>query len=417
MVAQKREHKGTKNKMSEKVLDFDSYGTDLGKMASREEIEKPKRGSRNPAAWMKLEPDNDYDLRILPGDPEAEGEWKGMPYIRTWQHFRVGPSENDRCLCPSRMSECVQRCYICEQIDELNMTGDKVDEQRAGKMKPGQSFIYQVIDRADPIWIAGDHGIEDKTEMIGKPKIKFLRLPWSAHSQLLDYYADPEYGDLSHPISGLDVKVSRTGCDLNTRYGVKTKRKNSPMFETVAGDPDVDLITEAINSMHSLPTHPFFKIPTYDETVAAMMGTNPEEHKEIDNTGRVTAQLPTSRAASIEGWEELVTSERHGQAPPVAMTVSEVAKWGGWEVDEVKEATPCYGKEPDHTDKICLDCPIKAPCANIFHDKTGKYSMKAPDPEKPKLGGKKKNGDDGEESKESSTGGMKDFLKEAGAKS
>jgi len=364
-------------------FDFDKYGSDLSKMKSREEIEKPRKSSRNPTILFDFKNCKEMAVRLLPtGNPDGESAFAGMPYFRIFQHWNIGPGDSGRSLCPHGMSDKKEPCYICEYRKSLFETGDKIDEARAEKMAPKQNFLYQVIDREDSVWKEGDKGLQEAMErgfdLLGKPKVKILRIPWAAHSQILDYYASSDYGDLSHPINGLDILITKTGEGFSTRYSVKTRRHNSPIFAHDNGDPDFKMIKAAIEMLQNLEEHPFYKQPTYDETVAAQLGTEVAA-KDSNARGALPVMRASEDTALLTAWKEMVLSNQEGGFPSKPMTAEEVASWGGWTVEEVNSNVPCYSKEPDHTDKTCHACPIKSPCAATFYQTNGgRYSIKAP---------------------------------------
>lgn len=366
------------------ALDFSKYESNTEKLKEREEIEKPKRMT-TPTTFMKLDP-GEYVVRLLPS-AATEEPFAGMPYMRLWQHWNVGPN-NDRVLCPEKMAEDRHErdhCYICEQVSALYATGAKPDEKLANQIRAKQSFIYQVIDRDDPVWTAADEGVDERPELIGTPKIKLMRLPWSAHSQILDYYTDAEYGDLSHPLTGLDVIVKRSGTGIDTQYGIKTKRTSTPMFVDVAGDPDEKTMAAALENMQVLNEHPWFQPNTYDETLAIWSGLDskdiPKDRSMTPGATTPTAKAlpaPAAQLSDLAKWVRDVNTPQDGIAPPRGMTRQELAEWGGW--DETDLAT-CYADEPDHKSQYCQECPLSKPCAVSYFKKTGKYSINAPDPQ------------------------------------
>lgn len=366
------------------ALDFSKYEADTTKLATREDIEKPKRMT-TPTTWLKLDP-GEYVVRLLPSAAEVE-PFSGMPYLRLWQHWGVGPNE-ERVLCPEKMAEergDRESCFVCEQVSALYATGAKPDEKLANKLRAKQSFVYQVIDRDDPVWTEADEGVDERPEVIGTPKIKKMRLPWTGHSQVLDYYTDAEYGDLSHPISGLDVIVKRTGTGIDTSYGIKTKRKNSPLFQDSAGDPDETLITQALEGMDVLHDHPFFQPSTYDETLAIWSGIDdkkdaPAAGSVASGAAPVAGALPAHTPGTMSAlakWVKAANTPEEAMAPPRAMTRNELAAWGGWSETDLAS---CYAEDPDHQSAYCLECPLAKPCASSYFKQFGKYSVSAPDP-------------------------------------
>ena len=348
---------------------------DTSKLESKLADDKPFRGNRTPTLWIQFKDGDEFEVRILP-PWSTEGDYAFLPYMKIFQHWDVGPGSK-RVICPHQMSDKSDPCYICEQVNALYKTGDKADSKQARRMRAGQSFIYQVIDRADPVWLETDDGVKDNPEVVGRPKIKLMRLPYAGHSQLLGYYNDPDYGDISHHMEGLDIKVKRTGTGLDTEYGVKTKRNNTPMFGEV-DDPDLETMTMVLEDMYKIDEHPFFRVASYDETCSIFLG----EDDDNDSSGsaavassRKSGLLPPKRDAFADWVENAQKTWMDGKAG-VPRTVEEVAEAYGVGVSQISD---CYSATTNHEVQGCLDCPINVPCACTFYSKFGRWSESAPE--------------------------------------
>jgi len=373
--------------MSEHDLDF--VGVKTEDVAHWKKQEKPKK-SQSPVAWITLKDGDEMLLRLLP-PWTSEGYHAHKPHLRTFQHWDVG-AKKERVICPQKVTDDMPietvPCYICEQVEMLFKTGNPLDEQKARRMRAGQSFIYQCVDRDDPEWTEYDDQAKEKPELVGTPKIKFLRLPWQGHSQILDFFADPDYGEICHPLNGLDIKVSRSGSGLETEYNILPKRHNSPLLALPSGDPDIPAIKGVLGKMDQLDDHPFFRYKDYQQTRAIYLGKTEEAG---ESTGQVTggtshpALPPHQQSVPYNEWvQKAQASELE------AMTHEQVATWGGWQVEQIPE---CYAKEVNHTDSGCAACPLHVPCAVTYHAEHGSYSISA-DPVAtggkplPKIGGK-----------------------------
>lgn len=351
------------------ALDFVSV--DQEKLKRKANEEQPSFGPRTPAVWLTLKKGTSRLVRILP--PWAkEGQHAFSPYLQTFQHWDVGPSQK-RSICPRKMPSSDEDCYICQQIDLLRATKNEDDAELARAIRPGQGFIYQVIDRDDEFWQPDDDAVADNPELVGRPKIKFMRLPWAGHSQVLDTYNDADYGDISHPLSGFDVKVGRQGEGYNTTYSVTPRRNPTPLFGTPE-DPDADAIIDVVeNQLYELDMHPFFIVDTFDKTKAKFMGLEDSS----SSTGAVSSGGAPKGHLSAPGvtLAEWIMQAKNARGP---MTRAEIAEAGGW---QEKQIAPCYAESPDHLDKGCVGCPMNAPCARTFFEESGKYSINAPDTE------------------------------------
>lgn len=144
-------------------------------------------------------------IRVLP--PVGTMEFF---FVEVGQHY-IGDSK-DGLYCPNVCAG--QPCPICEVQDELYKAGDK---DTAAKFRVGRSFFINLIDRAHP-----DQGV-----------LKY-QCGTTIFTQLVAYINDPDYGDISDPDAGYDVKVERTGEGKNdTRYQARAVRRDTPL-----GEPD-----------------------------------------------------------------------------------------------------------------------------------------------------------------------------------
>ena len=328
---------------------------------NREAPDKSKGGKKVPASWLTFKPDTEAVIRILPPWTD-EGIHAYAPYIQINQHWDVGP-DSKRVVCPAKTPHSTdQRCFICEQIGALFDTGDKADEKRARRMYAGRNFLYQVIDRNDAVWLSSDDKVSENPELIGLPKIKFMRLPWSAHRQVLDIVSEPDYGNITSVRQGRDMKIKRTGTGLSTEYAVLPSPKQTPLFDSE------DQVRATATLINRLDEHPFFRIATYDETKAIWLG------EEI--TAKPSNQLSSGSskgflsAGKKDRYQDWVNAVKDGQP----LDSNQLAAQKGYNVSDVPG---CYAVEPDHEDKDCWDCIAKENCAAKYFQSHGKYSVKA----------------------------------------
>lgn len=361
-----------------KKLDEMFISVDPEKVKDRLIEDKPFRGNRTPAVWVTFKDSETEEVRILPAWT-TEGPYAYLPYIKIYQHWDVGPNQK-RVICPHMMSDKKDPCYVCEQIAALYKTGDKTDEARAKKMRAGQSFIYQVIDANDPFWVEKDQEVRDKPEILGRPKIKFMRLPYRAHSQLLGFYNDPDYHDLSHYLKGHYLRITRTGRGFDTEYDIKARPQKTPIFGE-AEDPDVESITMVLQDLSQLDQHPFFQVATYDETVAHFLGEDPpkrvsstslpagvsESKGSLPPAGGIVADEDDGLAAWIAQGRKTWLDGKSG----VARSKQEVADAFGVPVNKISD---CYGEQADHEVVGCQNCPINTPCICTYKTKYGRWS-------------------------------------------
>jgi len=351
---------------------FIEIGAEQKKMlAERAKADAPNKtgggvgGKKIPIEFVKILPDTEVFVRLLP-PWTTEGIYSYSPHIRINQHWNVGPN-NKVVICPQHTPHSEHKeCFVCEQCKALFGTGDKVDEDRARRMYAGKNFIYQVIERGDEFWADGEERIAEHPELAGKPKVKFMRLPYTAHKLIVDIVADPDWGDITSPSDGgRDIKVARTGSGINTQYGIVARPNKTPLFS----DPELISATAAL--MNNLEEHPFFRAPSYDDTRALYMG------EEVKKSG----ELGAGSSGSGYGSQKSLTEGVGGYGSPDTTQYTQYDDWKtavsrGEALDNaglsakmdwpVAKIPPCYGNNPNHRDKDCWECPVKKHCAPQF---------------------------------------------------
>lgn len=203
---------------------------DLDKL--REKYEDLKKRSKGDADWMQLE-DGDNLVRFL---SDEEGNF----YFETGYHYISQGKEKVAVVC--NKVHAGEPCYICDVISELNKSKDKGDKALAKELQAKSRVFFNVVDRADK-------------------KVKVLGAGNSIFKELLKYFADEDWGDLTDPETGHDVVINKSGSGLDTEYSVMPKPKPSKLGMEV----EFKDLTEI--------AHPF----TYEEQEQVMDGTSPED--------------------------------------------------------------------------------------------------------------------------------------------
>jgi hypothetical protein len=96
---------------------------------------------------------------------------------------------------------------IVEFADKLKRMGGKEDYREAKKMEPKLRTFVPVLVR----------GLEHEG-------VKFWGFGKTVYQELLGYFADPDYGDLSHPLNGRDIVVDYTAPEGGASYPTTTIR-------------------------------------------------------------------------------------------------------------------------------------------------------------------------------------------------
>jgi len=151
-------------------------------------------------------------IRILPIEPDQNGEDQDF----SWEipHFYLG-QDIKGVISPSAIG---LPCPILEKQKELAKSSDPDDKDLAKMLTPRTRHLIPVLIYKD------ESGKNPDPDSYGK----LLMLTNSLMSQIYDYYLDPEWGDLTDPIEGYDLKITRKGSGkTDTEYTVmpmKTSR-------------------------------------------------------------------------------------------------------------------------------------------------------------------------------------------------
>lgn len=149
-----------------------------------------------------------HQVRIVPYKFNLEN-----PFIELLFHYNIN---NKTYLSPKSFG---RPDPIVEFSDKLKRMGDKEDWKAAKRMEPKlRTFV--------PVLVRGEES----------EGVRFWGFGKTVYSEILGYIADPDYGDITDPITGRDVVVEMTAAeDAGTSYPVTTirvKPKETPLAET-----------------------------------------------------------------------------------------------------------------------------------------------------------------------------------------
>ena len=185
-------------------------------------------------------PEGKSIIRILPPVGDMEYPWQLVG--------RHNLGDDDKSLlCPSFTTDEQLPCPICELANEAYRANDK---KMLGKLKVRRTFQMNVIIRS----------IKDNEEDSGP----YVWTPGvSIFEALTEVINDPEYGDVSDPLEGFDMKISRKGKGLETEYLLNVSRNRTPIFGT-AKQPDDERIQLTLDSAIDL-SKVLNDLPTYED--------------------------------------------------------------------------------------------------------------------------------------------------------
>jgi hypothetical protein len=139
-------------------------------------------------------------IRILP--PKEEGLF--------FYEVRVHYLPNDFPIkCPRQDNE---PCPICELVDNLRRSESAEDVERSRRLSAKRRYLMNIIDLDD---------LESGVQVFPAGR-EVLR-------QLLTYFVDPDWGDLTDPDKGYDIVIEKAGSGLQTSYTVRPRKNSTPI--------------------------------------------------------------------------------------------------------------------------------------------------------------------------------------------
>lgn len=227
-------------------------------------------------------------VRLMPPRKDAESFEREV-----FVHYGVGKNDQDKkgkqIVCPTTHGED-KACPICEQAKQLfNLSKKKGDkyEKEAKQINRKKRVYYNVISR--------DENLDDYTFKDGKwfkdvegkeveeSPVKVLNTGIGVLQAIFGIIVDPEYGDITDPEEGLDLIITRSGSGLDTKYEVKTVRKETPIGLDNWEEGSTDLSV-------------FARPKTYKEILAMANGetaTDTDEEEEDETPAKPTKSTET----------------------------------------------------------------------------------------------------------------------------
>ena len=171
-------------------------------------------------------------IRILPYVHNTSN-----PFIELYFHFGFG---GKNIISPSSFGEADP---LLEFAEKLKATGNRDDYQLSRKLTPKMRTYVPVLVRGE--------------ESEG---VKFWGFGKNVYQELLGFFADPDYGDLTDPVNGRDVTVEfKTAAELGKSYP-ETYIRVKPNITPISEDSN---IVETSKDQIELPG--MFKKVTYEE--------------------------------------------------------------------------------------------------------------------------------------------------------
>ena len=217
---------------------FDNFvSLDLGQMANDDS--RFGRGKR--IQRLKVQVGKPLVVRILRGAADST-----FYRVRS-QHWGipVGHGNTPPLSCARKHAD--EPCYFCEQVNEYYNSGDPRQNEMARRMKASVSVISNVID------------VKDSVNEDGTPKVLIWQYSWKLFQEVRAYFRDEDYGDLTHPVTGRNFKisasvVSSSGDRKWTRYDLQVGARETELE-----------VPEALNHLYDLDSTFPVKMYSYEE--------------------------------------------------------------------------------------------------------------------------------------------------------
>lgn len=225
-------------------------------------------GSYIKVPYLKI-PTGETKVRVLPGiDP---GSTDKDFYCRASLHYGANPANlKIPVTCPKTTSQTAP-CPVCEKIEELRRDGSEEAVAEATRMKPTSRYFMCVLPRTGE-----DAG-----------KLMVYSAPYTVYNSILKLITDEEYGDITDPINGLDIKIDKSINVRATTYDVKCARISTALCT------DPEDIAELLDKQFELWR--FREAPSYEEIQQFMTGD-----LQRFTTGGLAVNAPESKAVEDE---------------------------------------------------------------------------------------------------------------------
>lgn len=164
-------------------------------------------------------------VRFLPAMAGMPG-----PLVEVMQHFVRLPGKEKPVVfaCPRSMAR--EFCPLCARADQYRGSRHKKDQEMARELYSSLRVYANVIDRGD--------------EAAGPKILGFGR---TIYSDLIKLREDDDFGDFTHPKSGYDIQITRTGTGrFSTKYTVIPRMPGAPLknMQWVELQPDLSSLVE-----------------------------------------------------------------------------------------------------------------------------------------------------------------------------
>jgi hypothetical protein len=179
-------------------------------------------------------PDGFVDIRLLPASKQDDpDDW----FVPVGQHF--GLEDKFGVFCPYECMWAEEDCPVCDAVRELRSDG--MDDE-AKRLSVRRSYFARVLVRGE--------------EAKG---VQVVRLPSTLFTQIGEIMSQQDlFGDILHPgKKGRDIRVTKSGTGLNTKYSSMAMPKTSLALQ------DIDALKALLANLS--PINDLVEVPSKKE--------------------------------------------------------------------------------------------------------------------------------------------------------
>ena len=207
---------------------------------------------------------------------------KDNPFIELYFHYNLG---NKTYLSPASHG---RPDPVQEFADKLKSTGDKDEWIQGKRLEPKMRTFVPVVVRGR------------ETE-----GVKFWGFGKTVYQELLSVIADPDYGDITDPVSGRDIQIERqTPAEAGNQYGKTTVRVKPNQTPITDNKEVLEGVFENQPNLTELYTE-----PSYDELKEALAVYLNPENEDTDTTTTSNGVTATTAPTTNVGTKTAKTDD------------------------------------------------------------------------------------------------------------
>jgi hypothetical protein len=240
---------------------------EIKKRYKRLQEEEPEGG----IVWMRLKVGPNV-IRILP--PKSSKVF----YVETAYHQNIPDAQTGEAGNEPCRKVIGESCPLCDLGKELRKSKNQAEVDFADYFyPPRKAFYFNVLDKSDS-------------------KVKVLRAGVMIMKDIFKYFSSDEWGNLDHPIKGVDINIERVGTTRDdTEYAVVPKRESTPLAST---EEEIQRIIDSQFDISVLAKFP--SLEESEKAVSRLIGHEIPEVEKNKEKPKPKIELPLKREVARE---------------------------------------------------------------------------------------------------------------------